>query len=298
MDHKSTGIEYDREMFVPSGQQTTSAGPSVMGILLFVLGVAGVAALAFIGYRVMTQGGGAVSATDNRALLQVQQHLSQIDDRLDQLEQENHRLAAAQSLANSKKPAEVAQNDATSSAPGRMVYRVSPSISQQPRVVVVTPADSANTQKLAALQKDLGAAQDDASANREAWQATTDRLADVAGQIGSQHGEILHSQDQLNQLLAQTARSAVSFEIRRGSSPEQLGPVTVALKSTNEKNQRYTLCVYIQKSCVELKDRTLYEVVQVALSRNAPPLQVIATKIRRDGITGYLEVPHDAAAGR
>jgi hypothetical protein len=291
MDHKSSGIEYDREMFVPSAEQTS--GPSVMAILVFVLGVVAVAALGFFGYRVMTQsGGGNVSAADTRALLQVQQRLSQIDDRLDRLEQENHRLAAAQSLANSKQSAVVAQNNENPKAPGQVIYRVSPTVIQQQRVA--TP-DPATTQKLAALQKDLGAAQDDASANREAWQATTDRLADVAGQVGSQHGAILRSQDELNQLLAQTDRSALSFELRRGASPEQLGPVTVALKSTNAKNQRYTLCVYVQRSCVELKDRTLYEVVQVALSRTAPALQVIATKVGRDGITGYLEVPHGAA---
>jgi hypothetical protein len=290
MDHKSSGIEYDREMFVPSAQQTTPARPSVMAILLFVLAIAAVAALGFMGYRVATQGGGSPSAADTRALLQVQQRLSQIDDRLDRVEQENHRLAAARSLTNSKQPEVVAQNDAASNTPPRVVYRVSPSI-QQPRVAIPDPA---TTQKLTALQQSLGAARDDASANREAWQATTDRLADVAGQVGSQHGEILRSQDDLNRLLTQTERSALPFELHRGSAPEQLGPVTVALKSTNAKNQRYTVCVYVQHSCVELRDRTLYEVVQVALSRNAPPLQVIATKVGKDGITGYLEIPREA----
>jgi hypothetical protein len=292
---KSTGIDYNREAFLPASEPP-SVIAGLKGLLLLLCGVAVVVVVAFLGYREFGRVGETTSSDTQREFVQLKLQLTQMDDRLDRLEQENHHFAA-QSIANSKKPAAVAENDATPNpnAPGRVVYRVTPSLSQQPRVVVVTPSDAVNTQKLAALQKDLGAAQDDASANREAWQATTDRLADVAGQIGSQHGEILRSQDELNQLLGQTQRSALSFELRRGSSPEQLGPVTVALRSTNAKTQRYTLCVYVQHSCVELKDRTLYEVVQVALSRNAPPLQVIATKVGRDGIAGYVEVPREAA---
>lgn len=289
MDHKSTGIEYDRELFVPSGQQAKNGGPSVTGVLLLVFGIALIAGLGFIGYRIASQGSAGSTAADSRALVQVQQSLSQINDRLDHLEQENHRLAMAQSLSNSKKLAAVEAPATVPGVPARIVYRVSPTIPQ-----AGASTDPATAQKLTALQKDLGTAQSETNANREAWQATTDRLADVAGRVGAQHGEILRGQDELNQLLAQTERSALPFELRRGSSPQQLGPVAVALKSTNAKTQRYTVCVYVQRSCVELKDRTPYEVVQVALSRDAPPLQVIATKVTKDLITGYLEVPRDA----
>jgi hypothetical protein len=286
---KSTGVEFDREAFLPASQPPPSAVGSLKGILLLLLGVAAIAVVSLLGYQAITQDGGH-SSTDTRELVQLDLQIAQIKDRLDHLEQENRRLAGARSLASSPKPAALAQS-APPSTPARVVYRVTPSIPQGPSVA--TP-DPATTQRLAALQKDVGSAQEDANANREAWQATADRLADVAGQVGSEHGEILRGEDELNQLLAQTERSALPFELRRGASPEQLGPVTIALKATNPKNQRYTVCVYIQNSCVELKDRTLYEVVQVALSRNAPPLQVIATTVGKDGITGYLEIPRSA----
>jgi hypothetical protein len=288
---KNSGVEYDREAFLPAPEQTPPGVGGLKGLVLLLAGVVVIAGCGFLGYRVVGHGGGTTSS-DTRELVQLDFRLAQIEDRLDQLEQENHRLAASKALGNSKKMEAVAQDAASSTTPPRVVYRVSPSISQQPSVAA---ADPSTTQKLTALQKDLGAAQTDASANREAWQATTDRLADVAGQVGSQHGEILRSQDDLNRLLAQTERSALPFELHRGSSPQELGPVSIALKATNPKNQRYTICVYINRSCVELKDRTLYEVVQVALSRNTPPLQVIATTVQKDGITGYLEIPRESA---
>jgi hypothetical protein len=286
---KNSEVEYDREAFLPAPEQTPPGVAGLKGLVLLLAGVVVIVFCGFLGYRVVGHGGGTTSS-DTRALVQLDFQLAQIEDRLERLEQENHRLAA--SLGNSKKTEAVARDAATSNTPPRVVYRVSPSGSQQPSVAATDPS---TTQKLTALQKDLGAAQNDASANREAWQATTDRLADVAGQVGSQHGEILRGQDDLNRLLAQTERSALPFELHRGSSPQELGPVTMALKATNPKNQRYTICVYINRSCVELRDRTLFEVVQVALSRNTPPLQVIATTVAKDNITGYLEVPREAS---
>ena len=290
MDKTNGGVDYNREAFLPATQAPPS-GAGLKGILLVAAVVIGVALVCLLGYKATAGRSGGDNSAETREFVQLDMQISQIDDRLDQLEQENHRLAAAQAMASVKKPDPPAPVAAPVSAPARVIYRIGPTVNQQPKVA--TP-DPATLQKISALQQGLGAAQNDATANREAWQATTDRLSDVAGQVGSEHGEILRSQDQLDQLLAQTSHSSLPFELHRGAAPEQLGPVTVALKSTNAKNQRYTVCVYVQRLCVELKDRTPFEVVQVALSRNTLPLQVIATKVSKDGITGYLEVPREA----
>jgi hypothetical protein len=146
-------------------------------------------------------------------------------------------------------------------------------------------------QRLSSLQQGIGQLQNDQVANHEAWQATTDRLANVAGQVGIQNVEILRSQDELDQLLSRTEMIAIPFELIRGTNPQQVGPVSLILKSSNPKSQRYTLCIFIQPSCIELKDHTRFEVVQFVVARNAIPFKVIATKIAKDEILGYLEVP-------
>jgi len=169
----------------------------------------------------------------------------------------------------------------------RVTYRVT----YQEAPQTAKPADD----HLAAIQQGLGALQDDLKANREAWQTTSKQLTEVAGQVGAEHGEILRSQGQLNQLLARTERTAFSFELRRGSDRQPVGPVYLSLKATNEKKQRYTMCVYIQEACVELKDRSPYEVVQFMVSGDTLPSEVIATKIRKDQVLGYLEVPREKA---
>jgi len=118
----------------------------------------------------------------------------------------------------------------------------------------------------------------------------------MAGQVGSQSVEILKSQDELNELLSHTEMEAIPFELLKGSNPQPVGPVSFVLKSANPKTQRYTVCVYVQPSCIELKDRTLHEVVQFVVSRNTSPLQMIATRVVKDEIVGYLQVPRDQSA--
>jgi hypothetical protein len=297
MDHKSTGIEYDREAFVPAAEQKANARNSLTGMLLTVVALAAAGGLGYVGYKAVTQPAGAGSPANTHALQQLQQQLAADEERLDRLEQESHRLASAQSLSNNKKsdaPAAVAEETKPRPAQ-RAVYQVS-SASSQP---IQAPApDPAAAQRIAGLQQGMGALKSDANANREAWQATTDRLADVVGQVGTQHGQILKSQDQLDQLLARTEQKAVSFEIDRSSKPQSVGPVSIVLKAINQKKQRYTMCVYVQESCIELRDRSVFEVVRFVAGRNSVPLEVIATQVNKDGIVGYLEVPRNQAQVR
>jgi hypothetical protein len=70
-----------------------------------------------------------------------------------------------------------------------------------------------------------------------------------------------------------------------------VGPVSLVLKDSDLKRQRYTVCVYVSTQCIELKDRAVDEVVVFALSHDRTPLELIATKVTRDGIVGYLEIP-------
>jgi hypothetical protein len=135
--------------------------------------------------------------------------------------------------------------------------------------------------------------QSELTANHEAWQATTDRLADVVGVVGQQQNELSETREAVNQLLAQTRRQALSFELLRGNNRMPVGPVTLQLKSVDQKSQRYSVCVYFEDRCIELKDRVLNEVVVFVVAKDSAPLELVATKVLRDQIVGYLEVPAD-----
>ena len=297
MSDKSTGIDFDRQTFVQQQERPAAVRAAGLVVALVVI-----VAVVLLGYKLLPSVlQGSVSGSADPTMADLDKRLAGIETRLDKLE--TSRRAVSPAGAVKKEEPAVAPETKLVRPVTKTVYQISPAYRQPNHVgaaSVVTAstatADSGVAQHLPAIQQGLEALQNDTAANREAWQATTDRLADMAGQVGTQNVEILQSQDELNQLLAQTQREAIPFELVRGSNPQPVGPVSLALKASNPKTQRYTVCVYAQPSCIELKDHTLHEVVQFVVARNTTPLEFIATKIMKDEVLGYLEVPRDQVA--
>ena len=277
------GIEFDRQVFTPVADSQRTQAPKAMGAIFLVLalGLAG-----FVGYKIFTQASQANAiASANAQVETLQAQLADSQKRIDEL-QKHHK-------AVKEPPAPVVQAPVAEkkSAPAKPVYRVAAAsaLPAQPKPVVyaappaTTPVASQNT---AAIQSEL-------NANHEAWQATTDRLADVVGVVGQQQNELSETREAVNQLLSQSRRQALPFELMRGNNRMPVGPVTLQLKSVDMKGQRYSVCVYFEDRCIELKDRVLNEVVVFVVSKNSSPLELVATKVVRDQIVGYLEVPLD-----
>src|SRR5580700_2566381 len=108
MDRKNAGIEYDREAFIPASDRLSDGNPSLRGVLVLVASIAAIIALAFLGYKIVAQSDGGGSPSDSRVLGQLDQRLSGIEQRLEQLEQENHRRIFAFPVPSPKADAPVA----------------------------------------------------------------------------------------------------------------------------------------------------------------------------------------------
>jgi hypothetical protein len=278
-------INIDRQMLVSSGKQGPGPGARAAGLVAFIVVVG---ALGFLGFKLASNSslfGPGVQANSN--LDQIQQQLDDINKRLDDLEK--HHKATATVPAKAVEKTEPV-NSAKTSHPSSSAYTVSSASKMRPEVNPA-PRPAADAPPPATSQPAVAALNEAAVANHEAWEATTDRLADVVGVVGSQQGQISQTRDQVNQLVAETRRTATQFELRRGTQAQPVGPVSLVLKDSDLKRQRYTVCVYVSTQCIELKDRAVDEVVVFALSHDRTPLELIATKVTRDGIVGYLEIP-------
>jgi len=280
------GIEFDRQIFTPAAEAQRAQAPKAMGVILLVLAL-GLAGL--VGYKVFTQASQSNAiASANAQVEQLQQQLAESQKRVEELEKHRRLVKAEVAAPAPPQPVVVAKN----LAPAKPVYRIAAgsALPPQPKPAVtpapIQPLQSAANVNTAAMQSEL-------TANHEAWQATTDRLADVVGVVGQQQNELSETREAVNQLLSQTRRQALSFELLRGNSRMPVGPVTLQLKSVDAKSQRYSVCVYFEDRCIELKDRVLNEVVVFVVSKNGAPLELVATKVLRDQIVGYLEVPTD-----
>jgi hypothetical protein len=276
------GIDFNRQAFVPSDEKTPQPATRLVGLafLLVVLVVIGV-----VGYKVIASSTRSEASADAPGLEKIQQHLTEIEKRLDQLEK-RRKVPVAEPVPGSS--ATPSSNAASTAAPKRPAFKISAG-SVLP--TAPNPLHTSAKQGIVAASPASGSSTDNA-ADREAWQATTDRLADVVGVVGSQQTELSQAREDLNRLLAQTSRSAMSFELRR-TTRQNVGPVSLLLKAVDLKTQRYTVCVYVDEQCIELKDRAVDEVVVFVLARNSAPLELVATKVLRDQIVGYLEVPKD-----
>ena len=280
------GIEFDRQVFA-SPETPRKAPPKLLGMVLLVLALA---LAGIVGYKVFTQVTGGSSAAANAQVEHLQQQLADSQKRVDELEK-HHKAAKVQT------PPVIAESTAKPSTPARPVYRIAsasllppqqkpapkpaPAVVPAPVTVAAAALPNPNT---VAMQSEL-------AANHEAWQATTDRLADVVGAVGQQQNELSETRETVNQLVSQTRREALAFELQRGNNRMPVGPVTLQLKSVDPKSRRYSVCVYVDDRCIELKDRVLNEVVVFVVSKDTAPLELVATKVLHDQIVGYLEVP-------
>jgi cell division septum initiation protein DivIVA len=287
------GIDFDRQAFVTSSEKAAGSRVShnILGpiILLVAIGIAGL-----IGYKLISSSPSrAANNAEPATVAQLQQQLEEMQKRLDALEKHRKVVAPEPAKAPEKEtPAPVVVKQ----APEKPAFKISSGVPQPVSHHQPPPPSQAATAQNGIQEASLNAVEDKANANHEAWQATTDRLADVVGVVGSQQGEIAQTREDVNKLLATTGRSALPFELRRNVNREPVGPVTMVLKSVDTKNKKYSVCVYVSDQCIELKDRAVNEVVAFVISKDSAPLNLVATKVLRDQIVGYLEVPNHKPA--
>ena len=278
-------VNFDRKAFVPVTRSTPSSLGRAFGSLILLIVLVG---MGFLGYRFLSDAkpGAAPATSDSQSLEAVQQQVARLEKRLEQLERHRKMSSPEPDPPSATGGAQVT---ADRTSPKKTTYTVAPPRGTKAPSALASVNQTAATPEPSASASDWAATA--AVADREAWQATTDRLADVVGVVGSQEGELSKTRDQVNALLAETRRSAIPFELHRGAARQSVGPVSMLLKTSDVKNQRYTVCVYLEDKCIELRDRTVHEVVVFVPSRNAAPLELVATRVLRDRIVGYLEIP-------
>jgi uncharacterized membrane protein YdfJ with MMPL/SSD domain len=278
-----SGIDFDRQVFVAPAEQPAPQQPRAVGLIILAIAVIGIA---FIGYKLLSYAEESGASVESNSMQQIQQQLADMKERMDQMEKRHKSGAPEPALPPSRSEASVPSVDRRV----KPAYQISAASALNPQR---NPSPAVQPPATRPASASVAVSADTDNANREAWKATSDRLADVAGAVGSQQGEIAQTRDQLNQLLAQTRRTALQFELSRGPDRQSVGPVELQLKNTDPKAERYTVCVYVDSKCIELKNRVLDEVVVFVLARGTAPLELVATRISRDEIVGYLEVPSE-----
>ncbi|SRR5579883_107076 len=127
---------------------------------------------------------------------------------------------------------------------------------------------------------------------------TNGELKRAVGDMGVMSGLIATNAKDLAALRELGERNYFEFDIKKPEMTKKIGEVTLVLKKSDPKRNRYTVEVLADDKRVEKKDKTINEPVQLYVSDSRQPYEVVVNEIRKDEIVGYLSTPKVKMARR
>jgi hypothetical protein len=282
--------QFDRQAFIEPKDDHPPRNPFV--VLIFRLSAVVVLAVAaFIAYKFgfKTLGAGSLAAK-NPELTSIEQKLASMEYRIGQLEKKR-KNPGAEPVAPERKQqghAEKSLTSLTGNTP-RVVY-LGPQRagSQQNSSASIVPMERAHD---IGQMPDIGSLQRDFRTSREEWEAITNRIGSVVGELGSQRSDIESQRQSLDVLLERAHRQVVPFQLQKKAGWLHIGSVAVRLRSTDPGSGRYTLRLQINDNSVELKDRVVQEVVEFYTPSSVVPIELVVNSIHRNEVSGKIAVP-------
>jgi hypothetical protein len=129
-------------------------------------------------------------------------------------------------------------------------------------------------------------------------QKTSADLKRAIGDMGVMSGLIATNAKDLETLRSMGERNYFEFDINRKDAPKKVGDIMLALKKVDPKRSRFTLDVLADDRHVEKRDKTINEPVQLYVSGNMQPYEIVINQVTKDHVTGYLATPKMKLARR
>lgn len=157
---------------------------------------------------------------------------------------------------------------------------------------VATKADA----KIGAVNADLGTVKTDVASAKSEIEKTIADLKRTNGDLGVQSGLIATNGKELAALRALGERNYFEFNLTKSKEHKKIGDVSVLLKKTDPKKNKYTIELLADDKTVEKKDKNLNEPVQFYVAKARQPYEIVVNEVKKDQIIGYLTTPKVQAA--
>jgi chromosome segregation ATPase len=155
-------------------------------------------------------------------------------------------------------------------------------------------AETANT-KIADVSTDVGSVKTQVAATSAELQKTIADLKSVRGDLGVQSGLIATNGNELAALRRLGERNYIEFTIRKTKDRQRVGDITLLLKKTDQKKNKYTVEVMADDKLTEKKDKNINEPVQFYTSKARQPYELVVNQVQKDAIVGYLSTPKEVS---
>ena len=127
---------------------------------------------------------------------------------------------------------------------------------------------------------------------------TKTKLEQAIGDINKHSELIATSHDELEVLKHKGDRDYFEFTLKKDKDPTRLSIVSLQLKKTDTKKNKFTLYVLADDKKIEKKDRTINEPLQFYSGRERSLFEVVINSVAKDTVTGYLSTPKNVAANQ
>jgi len=276
---------------VPSPQESyhyENVGTPRWIIALFVVSLAGLAALAYAGHSIQTRFEQELAKAEeqNKILTaQLEQANTRIADLKGQVDVTSQKVGMTQAeLADAKSRAETIRKQQVAS--------------DQKLTEQITAAQKESAAQIGAVATDVSGAKKDIEATRTDLEATKTKLERATGDMGVMSGLIAKNHDDLEELRRRGDRNYYEFTIQKSKTPQRVGPVQIALNKSDQKKSKYTMTVLVDDKSIEKKDKTAGEPVQFYVKGSArlTPYEIVVFEVGKNQINGYLATPKDAGS--
>jgi chromosome segregation ATPase len=142
-----------------------------------------------------------------------------------------------------------------------------------------------------AVKADVTGVKSGVTSTQENLEKTNADLKRVIGDMGTMSGLIATNAKDLNALRALGERNYVEFDLSKARAQQKVGDVTISLKKTDPKRNRYTIEILADDKNVQKSDKTVNEPVQFYLSRSKQPYELVVNQVKKDEVVGYISEP-------
>jgi hypothetical protein len=137
------------------------------------------------------------------------------------------------------------------------------------------------------VKTDLGKAQTDVA-------SALSQLESVKGDLSSTNSVIARNHDELVQLEHRGDRNYYEFTLTKGQK-KPVGTVSLELRKTDQKKNKFTLNIYADDKTYEKKDRNVNEPLQFYSGKDPQLFEIVVNSIgAKNQISGYLSSPKNA----
>lgn len=221
-----------------------------------------------------------------------------LDKRVGDLQAEIHRSSEALSekVGNTRQQIEARAADLQrrqKASEGRL--REEESVTRK-QIGAVTGEVAGVKTDVGSVRNDVGTVRTDVATTRTELEATKVKLERTIGDLGLQSGLIAKTREDLEILRHRGDRNYYEFTLQKGKPPTPVSTVSLQLKKTNVKHNRYTLTVSADDRKIEKKDRTVNEPVQFYSGREKALYELVVNVVDKDQVSGYLSTPKTVGA--